>query len=130
MVIVLAKQGAEVHLHPVNSSSVVNRALSACKFASFFLYNVWNTNQTVCPQTNSLAVIRPSKNRSKTPWPQSASELYRPSNRHLSAKLMPTFADRGCCMVSRAVPYGGILGFPDRSRYFFFQVAPQLYSRG
>jgi hypothetical protein len=27
-------------------------------------------------------------------------------------------------------PYGRILGFLDRSRYFFFQVAPQLYSRG
>jgi hypothetical protein len=26
--------------------------------------------------------------------------------------------------------YGRILGFLDRSRYFFFQVAPQLYSRG
>jgi hypothetical protein len=27
-------------------------------------------------------------------------------------------------------PYGRNLGFLDRSRYFFFQVAPQLYSRG
>jgi hypothetical protein len=27
-------------------------------------------------------------------------------------------------------PYGRILGFLDRSRYFFFQVAPQLYSQG
>jgi hypothetical protein len=26
-------------------------------------------------------------------------------------------------------PYGRILGFLDRSRYFFYQVAPQLYSR-
>jgi hypothetical protein len=26
-------------------------------------------------------------------------------------------------------PYGSNLGFLDRSRYFFFQVAPQLYSR-
>jgi hypothetical protein len=25
-------------------------------------------------------------------------------------------------------PYGIILGFPDRSRYFFFQVLHQLYS--
>jgi hypothetical protein len=29
-----------------------------------------------------------------TPWPQSASELYRPSDRSLSAKLVPTYADR------------------------------------
>jgi hypothetical protein len=27
----------------------------------------------------------------KTPWPQSAGELYRPSDRRLSAKLVPTF---------------------------------------
>jgi NADH:ubiquinone oxidoreductase subunit 5 (subunit L)/multisubunit Na+/H+ antiporter MnhA subunit len=31
----------------------------------------------------------------KTPWPASASELYRSSDRRLSAKLVPTFADRG-----------------------------------
>jgi hypothetical protein len=28
------------------------------------------------------------------------------------------------------IPYGRILGFLDRSHYFFFQVAPQLYSQG
>jgi hypothetical protein len=33
--------------------------------------------------------------KTKTPWPQSASELYRLSDRRLSAKLVPTFADRG-----------------------------------
>jgi hypothetical protein len=32
-------------------------------------------------------------------------------------------------MVSVTDLYGRILGFIDRSRYFFFQVAPQLYSR-
>jgi hypothetical protein len=43
-----------------------------------------------------------------------ASELYRPSDRRLSAKLVPTFADRGCHMVRLANPYGRILGFLDR----------------
>jgi hypothetical protein len=33
--------------------------------------------------------------RGKTPWPESASELYRPSNRRLSEKLVSTFEDRG-----------------------------------
>jgi hypothetical protein len=33
-------------------------------------------------------------------WPECASELYRPSDRHLSAKLVPTFTDRGCHVVS------------------------------
>jgi hypothetical protein len=66
----------------------------------------------------------------KTPWPASASELYRPSDRRLSEKLVPTFVDRVCRVVSVTDSYGRILGFLDRSRYFFFQVAPQLYSRG
>jgi hypothetical protein len=36
------------------------------------------------------------------------------------------FADRGCHVVSVTDPLGRILGFLDRSRYIFFQVAPQL----
>jgi hypothetical protein len=35
-----------------------------------------------------------------------------------------------CCVVSTMDPYGCILDFLDRNRYYFFQVAPQLYSRG
>jgi hypothetical protein len=66
----------------------------------------------------------------ETPWPESASELHRPSDRRLLAKLLPTFADRGYHVVSVMDPYGRILGFLDRSRYFFFQVAPKFYSRG
>jgi hypothetical protein len=62
-------------------------------------------------------------------WPESASELYRPSDSRLSAKLVPTFADRGCHAVSVTNPYCRILGFLDLSRYFCFQVAAQLYSR-
>jgi hypothetical protein len=48
----------------------------------------------------------------------------------MSAKLVPTFADRGYRVVSATDPHGRILGFLDRSRYYFFQVTPQLYSRG
>jgi hypothetical protein len=40
------------------------------------------------------------------------------------------FADRGCCVVSTTDLYDCILGFLDQSRYYFFHVAPQLYSRG
>jgi hypothetical protein len=35
-----------------------------------------------------------------TPWPEFASELYRPSDRRLSVKLVPNYADRGCHAVS------------------------------
>jgi hypothetical protein len=43
---------------------------------------------------------------------------------------VPTFADRGHHVVSVTHPYWRILGFLDRSLYLFFQLAPQLYSRG
>jgi hypothetical protein len=48
-----------------------------------------------------------------TPWLESASELYRPSDRRMSAKLVPTFADRGCHVVSVTDPYGRILALLD-----------------
>jgi hypothetical protein len=48
-----------------------------------------------------------------TPWPESASVLHLPSDRSLSAKLVPTFADRGWNVVSVTEPYGRILGFLD-----------------
>jgi hypothetical protein len=42
---------------------------------------------------------RTTKKKRRTPWPVSARELYRPRDRHLSAKLVLTFADRGCHVV-------------------------------
>jgi hypothetical protein len=36
------------------------------------------------------------ENLSQTPWSEFASELYRPSYRRLSMKLVPTFGDRWC----------------------------------
>jgi hypothetical protein len=51
-----------------------------------------------------------------TPWPESVSEQYRPSDRRLSAKLVTTSVDRGCHVVSVTNPYGRIIGFLDRSR--------------
>jgi hypothetical protein len=113
-----------------------------------FTVTVWNTlflSQTThgvsITKTNQLLVSgnnprllweshETQTNKKQTPWPQSASELYRPSDRRLLAKLVPTFADRRCHVVSVTDPYDRILAFLDRSRYFFFQAAPQLYSRG
>jgi hypothetical protein len=57
-------------------------------------------------------------------WPQSVSEIFRPIYHRLSAKLVPSLANRVYLLVSATDP------FLDRSRYFFFQVSPQLYSRG
>jgi hypothetical protein len=50
-----------------------------------------------------------------TPWSYSASEQYLPSDRCMSAKLVPTFADRGCHVVSATDPHDRILGFLDLS---------------
>jgi hypothetical protein len=48
----------------------------------------------------------------------------------LVGEVVPTFADRGCRVVSATDPPVVSLGFLDRSHYYFFQVAPQLSSRG
>jgi hypothetical protein len=58
------------------------------------------------------------------------SELYQPRDRRFSAKLVQTFLDRWCHVVSVTDSYSRIIGFLGRSRYFFFQVAPQFYTRG
>jgi hypothetical protein len=76
------------------------------------------------------ATICPKTKLNWTPWPEYASELYRPRDRRLPATLVPYFADRGCHVVSVTDPRGRLLGSPDRSRYFILQVAPHLYSRG
>jgi hypothetical protein len=73
---------------------------------------------------------RPPHGGKKTPWPESANELYRPSDRRLSAKLVPTFAVIRCHVVSVTDPCGRILGFVDPNCYLLFKVASQVYSRG
>jgi hypothetical protein len=71
-----------------------------------------------------LQLIQRTKQK-QTPWPESASELYRQSDSRLSAKLALTFADRGVSSSQRGgSPTAVISVFLDRSRYFFFQVAP------
>jgi hypothetical protein len=57
----------------------------------------------------------------ETPWLESASEIYRPRDRSLSAKLVSAFVGRECHLVSVKDSYGRILGFLDRSCYFFFK---------
>jgi hypothetical protein len=54
---------------------------------------------TTCFSTMNLTITVLDISHKKTPWPESTSELYQPSDRCLSAKLVPTFADRG---VSRS----------------------------
>jgi hypothetical protein len=52
------------------------------------------------------------------------------NDRRLSAKLVPTLADRGYRVVSATIPPQSFnLRFLDRSRYYR-EIAPQLSSRG
>jgi hypothetical protein len=68
------------------------------------------TNHTTHTIKNTWTI---NKNK-QTPWPESMSELYRPSDRRLSAKFVPAFADRGCHVVSAM----DLLGFLDRSYWY------------
>jgi hypothetical protein len=54
----------------------------------------------------SLNVDPDTKQKTQTLGLYSASILYRPSDRRLSAKLVPTLADRGCRVVSATNPHG------------------------
>jgi hypothetical protein len=66
-----------------------------------------------------------NKQTKQTPMSESASELYRPSDRRLSAKWLPTFVDRRCHVVSVTDLYGCIL-FSGQEPLLFYQVAAVL----
>jgi hypothetical protein len=112
--------------HPI-VYSVVYWLHYACVPKFFFSLNVLSncTERKVCVYffTELLSLFWNSVAKS-------ASELYQPSESRLSAKLELTFKDRRFHVVSVTDSNGRILYFLDRNRYFFFQVAPQLYSRG
>jgi hypothetical protein len=76
------------------------------KLLWFGKIQIWVSTKTSTILTDVLHSFPQSLQVKKTPWSGSASELYRPSDRHLSAKWLPTFADRGCHVVnSRIIPW-------------------------
>jgi hypothetical protein len=75
-----------------------------------------------------ITTINNTGHTKQTPCPESASELYQPSDRRLSAKLVPTFAVRGLSRSQRGgYPTALILVLQTGAAIFFSQVAPQLY---
>jgi hypothetical protein len=54
---------------------------------TLFIHKVWTLS-------DSWTFLNQTRTKTQTPWPESESELYRPSDRRLSAKLVSTFADR------------------------------------
>jgi hypothetical protein len=71
---------------------------------------VFNQNLLKCalrmkllsPKIQGSVSISVAKKSTLTPWLESANKLYRPSDRRLSAKLVPTFTDRGVFCAVRA----------------------------
>jgi hypothetical protein len=96
----------------VVSISVLHK--SATTYQTLLYHNKGNDNSKA---NNSLALVR---------------ERTIPTGRPpLVGEVSTNFLWIEECRVVNAVdPYGRILGFIDRSSYFFFQVAPQLYSQG
>jgi hypothetical protein len=68
-----------------------------------------------CPCDIFLSILFSYKQQ-QTAWPESASELYRPSDCRLSAKLVSAFADKGCRVVNIMDPHG-----------WFFRLEPLLF---
>jgi hypothetical protein len=62
----------------------------------------------------------------KTSWLEPESELYRLRDRRLSEKLVPTFADRGCYVVSLTDPYGRILDFLEPEPLLFLPSSSSI----
>jgi hypothetical protein len=61
---------------------------------------------------------------------ESASELYRSSDRRRSAKLVPTSADRGCHVVSATSPSDRNFDFLDPEPLLFLLSSSSNCSRG
>jgi hypothetical protein len=66
----------------------------------------------------------------RAPWPECEQTIPTVRDRHLSAKLVPTLADRMCHVFSATDTHGCVLSFLDGNSYYFLHAAPQLYSRG
>jgi hypothetical protein len=71
-------------------------------FTSCYLWYVFGLHFTCqTPHTHTHT-------HTHTPWPESASELYRPSDRRLSAKLVPTIADITSLFVISLIKLSGL----------------------
>jgi hypothetical protein len=95
---------------------------------SLFVSNTHTCSGTAMCYSVLLLLVGRNKKKNFLAW---VRERTIPAVRLLVVGEVSTnFADRRCHVVSLTDPYGRILCFLDRSRYFFFQVALQLYPRG
>jgi hypothetical protein len=89
---------AFVMAHDTSDANVVSKAVVGSRLRRDTKDTDWRTNGECKSKTNK-----------QTPWSESASELYRPSDRRLLAKRLTTFADKGCHVISVTDPFGRIL---------------------
>jgi hypothetical protein len=99
------------------------------KFHFRFYYST-NTSTVQDAQIKTALVLKPSKYKKKTSLDLVRERTIPTERPPIVGKIVPTFADRGCWVVSATDPPVVNLFFFYRSRYYFFQVAPQLSSRG
>jgi hypothetical protein len=102
--------------HSHNSGNLLLGSLNTC---ILLLWEAWKI-ASICWRTLNTLYLKvprwamavhvhssyslPIYKNKQTLWPESASKLYRLSDRHLLVKLVPTFADRGCHMVNMTDP--------------------------
>jgi hypothetical protein len=124
------------NLHSVKSficlvfvcSSPTPHPNSDCSFFSCWVCKFGNVRMTsLCLVT--WEIRRFGEQCKNTPWTESANELYRPSDCRLSAKLVPTFANKGWHVFSVTDPHSRILGFLDRGYSVLFHYSSQSFSK-
>jgi hypothetical protein len=86
-------------LRPWTLYTVRARAISYCRYTDLNVAVLTACHIIIYRAIELDKLNTCTKTINQTPWPESASELYRPSDRRLSAIIVPTFTDRG---VSRS----------------------------
>jgi hypothetical protein len=102
------------------------RAMKRCKYK--LKKRQFNPIQFLTPY---FCKIQLNIRKEEISWPESARTIST-ERQSIVSEVSANFCSyiEECRVVRAADPYGSILGYLDRNRYFFFQVAPQLYSRG
>jgi hypothetical protein len=88
---------------------------------------IWSSHLYTGDGKTNCSGIDKQKKKNSIVWVR--ERTHRPSDRRLSAKWLPTFADKEChvVMVTSPRPYSR---FSRQEPLLLYQVAPQLYSRG
>jgi hypothetical protein len=95
----------------------------------FIIYSVLTSTAMLGIKQFYISFTNKAMKIKQTPWPESARELYRTSERRLSVKVVPTFYGQRTWRAQRDWSLRPYSRFSRPEPLLFFQVAPQLYSR-